>query len=218
MTSDIGHAVFGRSNLKGMGQAILDWRMSELLPIFLKLNGRRALVVGGGKIAAVRTGQLIRTGASVTVVAPQIDSEIEELAKKRSIDLIRRGFQRTDLTRRYFIVVAATDDQEIQKAVSEEAERLGVLCNIVDNPQRCNFYTPAVVERGDLKIAISTSGQSPFLAGKLRQYLEEAIPENAADLTNVVGFLRDKLKMEIPGDLERQKKLIDDFVEKVLRK
>ncbi|MEJ2008228.1 MAG: bifunctional precorrin-2 dehydrogenase/sirohydrochlorin ferrochelatase [Acidobacteriota bacterium] len=192
--------------------------VTELFPIFLKLNGRRALVVGGGKIAALRAGQLIRTGASVTVVAPKVNAEIKDLAKAGSIELNRRGFDRADLSKHYFIVVAATNDPATQKAVFEEAERHGILCNVVDNPPCCNFYTPAVVERGDLKIAIGTSGRSPYLAGKLRQHLEEAVPENAADLTEAVGLLRSRLKVEIPGDLEKQKELVDDFVEKVLKK
>lgn len=192
--------------------------MAELFPIFLKLNGRRALVVGGGKIAAVRAGQLIRTGAAVTVVAPKVSAEFEQLAGMGSIDLVRRGFKSADITRSYFIVIAATNDPEVQKSVFEQAERLGVLCNVVDNPQLCNFYTPAVVERGDLKIAVSTSGRSPFLAGKIRKCLEEAIPENAADLTSAMGLLRSKLKFEIPDNLERQKELVDDFMEKVLKK
>lgn len=88
----------------------------------------------------------------------------------------------------------------------------------MDKPERCNFYMPAIFHRGNLKIAISTSGRSPALAGKMRRYLEEAIPENAADLTEIVGRLRSKLRMEIPGDLATQKKLVDEFVERVLKK
>lgn len=197
---------------------MLDRRMTELYPIFLKLNGRRALIVGGGKMAALRAGQLLRTGASITVVAPKVSTEIEEMAKGGSIDLIRRRFERTDLNNGCYLVIGATDDPDVQQAVFEEAERLGVLCNVVDNPERCNFYTPAVVERGDLKIAISTSGRSPLLAGRLRRHLEEAIPENAGELTETMGILRSRLKVEIPGDLEQQKRLISDFVEKVLKK
>jgi len=192
--------------------------MSELFPIFLKLSGKQALVVGAGAIAVLRVRQLRSAGAKVTVIAPKVSAGMEELAKAGTIDLVRRGFERDDLSRRYFIVIAATDDPVAQKAVSEEAERHGILCNVVDNPECCNFYTPAVVERGDLKIAISTNGRSPFLAGKLRRYLEEAIPENAADLTETVGLLRSRLKSEIPGDLEKQKELVEDFIEKVLKK
>lgn len=198
--------------------ALPERRMTELFPIFLKLNGRPALIVGGGKIAALRAQQLIRAGASVTVIAPKVSAEIGGLAEAGSIDLIRRRFERADLSRRYLIVIGATNDSAVQKAVSEEAERHGILCNVVDDPAHCNFYTPAVVSRGALKIAISTSGRSPFLAGKLRQYLEQAIPENSAELTEIVGLLRSKLRLEIPGDLKRQKKLLDDFVEKVLKK
>ncbi len=201
-----------------------DWlpaperRMAELFPIVLKLNGRRAMVVGGGKISTLRIRQLVRAGASVTVIAPKMKAEIEELAKAASMVLNRREFKRADLTKRYFIVVAATNNPAVQKAVFEEAERHGTLCNVVDNPAWGNFYTPAVVERGELKIAISTSGRSPSLAGKLREYLEEAIPENAADLTGTVGLLRSKLRMEIPGDPVAQRKLVREFVEKALKR
>lgn len=192
--------------------------MTELFPIFLKLDTRHAVVVGGGKIAALRVQQLVRSGATVTVISPEAGAEIKRLAGAGSIVLVRRAFERTDLSQRCFIVIAATNDPAVQQAVSEEAERNGILCNVVDNPGCSNFYTPAVVERGDLKIAISTSGRSPSLAGKLRQYLEEAVPENAADLAQTVGLLRSKLRLEIPGDLAAQKKLVGEFIEKVLKK
>jgi precorrin-2 dehydrogenase len=192
--------------------------MAELFPVFLKLNGRKALVVGGGKMAALRVKKLNSAGARVTVISPKAGTEIENLAKAESIALVRRGFKRTDLSRRYFIVIAATNDRKVQQAVFEEAERRGILCNVVDKPGSCNFYMPAIVHRGDLKIAISTSGRSPVLAGKLRQYLEEAVPQNAADLTETVGRLRSKLRLDIPGDLATQKKLVDEFVEKVLKR
>ena len=192
--------------------------MSELYPVFLKLKGRKALVVGAGGIAALRVKHLLGAGARVTVISPEADAVIEELARARSIVLIRRGFKRSDLNHNYFIAIAATNDSSVQQAVFEEAERHGILCNVVDKPSRCNFYTPAVVQRGELKIAISTSGRSPSLAGKLREYLEEAVPENAADLAEMAGLLRSRLRLEIPGDLETQKKLVADFVEKVLKK
>ena len=201
-----------RSNL------VPEPRMTELFPIFVKLDGRRALVIGGGKMAALRVKQLIRAGAHVTVISPKSGAEIERLAKSTSIVLLRRAFERGDLSRHYFIAIAATDDSRVQQAVFEEAERHGILCNVVDKPECCNFYMPAIVERGDLKIAISTSGRSPALAGKLREYLDEAIPENAADLTQCVGLLRSRLKLEIPGDLATQKKLVSKFVEKALKK
>lgn len=193
-------------------------RMRELYPIFLKLGGRSALVVGGGKMAALRVKQLVRAGANVTVIAPKAGAEIEELARTESMVLVRRGFERTDINWSYFIVIAATNNSRVQQEVAEEAERRGILCNVVDKPEACNFYMPAIVDRGELKIAISTSGRSPSLAGKLRECLEQAIPENAADLTKAVGLLRSRLKAKIPGDLVAQKKLVGEFVEKVLKK
>lgn len=87
-----------------------------MFPIFLKLGGRKALVVGGGKMAAVRAKQLISAGAKVTVVSPKVGNEIESLAKAKSVVLVRRGFRPTDLSRRYFIVIAATDDPKTQQA------------------------------------------------------------------------------------------------------
>jgi|SRR5579875_1275959 len=195
-----------------------EMKMSDLFPVFLKLNKRRVLIVGGGKMAARRVQQLVRAGAVVTVVAPKICTEIEELAKAGSVNLIRRAFERADLSSRYFIVIAATNKPTVQKGVFQEAKRCRILCNIVDNPRYCNFYTPAVVKRGDLKIAVNTSGRSPSLAGIVRQYLEEAIPENVADLTTTVGILRSRLKSDIPGDLKRQKKLVREFVEKALKR
>lgn len=192
--------------------------MNDLFPIFVKLKGRRALVVGGGKMAVLRARQLLRAGALVTVIAPQVNAEMEGLAAAGSVEVFRREFARGDLAKPCRMVIAATGDAEVQQAVSEEAERCGILCNIVDNAGRSDFFSPAVIERGDLKIAISTSGRCPPLAGKLRQLLEEAIPENAADWTQTLGLLRARLKMEIPGDLARQKKLVAEFLETVLKK
>lgn len=192
--------------------------MNELFPMFLKLSGRHALVVGGGAIATLRVEQLLRAKAAVTVIAPEVSTEIEELARQDRIELIRHKFQPADVSGRFSVVIAATDDPSVQAAVAEAAGRHGALLNIVDNPELSNFYTPAVVRRGDLMIAVGTGGRSPFLAGKLRAWLDEAIPENAADLTTTLTLLRSRLKFEIPHDLDRQKKLVDDFVEEVLRK
>ena len=191
--------------------------MNVLFPVFVKLTERDALVVGGGAIATLRVEQLLRANARVTVIAPEVSAEIEAFARAGSIELVRRAFQPTDVSSRFYVVIAATSDPTVQAAVAKEAERHGALLNVVDNPELSNFYTPAVVQRGDLVVAVGTGGQSPFLAGKLREWLDEAIPENAADLTKILALLRARLKLEIPHDLEKQKKLLNDFVEEVLR-
>lgn len=192
--------------------------MNALFPVFLKLKGRRALVVGGGTIATLRVEQLLRAGASVTVIAPEVSAEIEAWVADGSVQLFRHAFQPREVSGRYFIVIAATDDPAVQAGVARLAERQGALLNVVDNPELSTFYTPAVVQRGDLTIAIGTGGQSPFLAGRLREWLEAELPENAEDLTQVLSLLRSRLKFEIPHDLEEQKRLLNEFLEGVWKK
>lgn len=192
--------------------------MNELFPIFVRLRNRRALVVGGGAMAALRVKQLLNAGARVTLISPEVQTGLVALAETASLQIIRRAFERVDVTRDYFVVIGATDDSAAQNAIAEEAERCGLLCNVVDNPGCSNFYTPAVVERGDLKIAISTNGKSPLLAGRLRQWLEESIPANAAAVTETLGVLREKLKLAMPGDLKKQKELLNAFLERVVKK
>ncbi len=167
-------------------------------------------------MATLRVSQLMRAGAAVTVVAPKVTPEIEDLARSGRIELRRGEFQPGDLSNRFYVVIAATSDPGVQTAVAAEAKRHGILLNVVDNPQLSDFYMPAVVERGDLVLAISTAGKSPFLAGKLRQWLEEIIPEDAGDLVSVLALLRTKLKIAIPHDLDEQKRLLNDFLEEVL--
>jgi precorrin-2 dehydrogenase len=189
--------------------------MSELFPIFLKLRGRPALVVGGGTMAAVRVRQLVKAGARVTVIAPEIGPEIEAAARGDVVTLIRREFKAGDLSGDLFLVVGATDDPEVQETLAREAERLGLLFNIVDKPQYCNYYTPAVVERGGLCIAIGSEGQSPVLAGRLRQILDESLPDDAGDWTALLGELRERLKTIFPADMARRRELINEFIAKV---
>ncbi len=188
--------------------------MSELFPIFLKLRGLAALVVGGGSMAAVRVKQLLKAGARVTVIAPEICPEIENAAADGSVSLVRRQFESGDLSKGYFLVVGATDNREVQKTVAAEAASLGVLYNIVDNPQYCNYFTPATVERGGLCIAIGSEGQSPVLAGRLRKILEETLPPDAGEWTALLGELREKLKAVFPDDMEKRKALINEFIER----
>jgi len=192
--------------------------LSELFAMFLKLSGRKALVVGGGTIATLRVKQLLRAKAAVTVVAPEVSTEIENCLKAGSIALIRRKFEPTDLTPNFYMVIAATDDPAVQTAVARHAQRHGTLLNVVDSPRLSNFYTPAVVKRGDLMIAVGTGGRSPFLAGKVREWLDQAIPKNAADLATTMERLRTKLKIEIPHDLDKQKELMSEFAEGVFKK
>jgi siroheme synthase-like protein len=197
-----------------MGEII----MSDLFPVFLRLENRRALVVGGGTMAALRTRQLLAAGALVTVVAPSVNAFLDELAEAGRIELIDRPFTRSDVGKSYFIVIGATDDPSTQVALGEEAERLGLLYNVVDDLEHSNFYTPALVERGDLKIAISTNGLSPVLARQLRQELDAAIPPVIGEWVKQLGQLRQSLKFEIPVDFETRKQIIQEVIEKTIQR
>ncbi|MBZ5537581.1 MAG: bifunctional precorrin-2 dehydrogenase/sirohydrochlorin ferrochelatase [Acidobacteriia bacterium] len=192
--------------------------MSDLFPVFLRLENRRALVVGGGTMAALRTRQLLAAGAVVTVVAPAVNAFLDELAEAGRIDFIERHFERDDVNNGYFIVIGATNDPAAEAALADEAERLGLLCNVVDDVEHSNFYTPALVERGDLKIAISTNGLSPVFARQLRQELEAAIPPVTADWIKQLGQLRQSLKLEIPVDFETRRQIIQEVIEKTIQR
>ncbi len=142
-----------------------------LFPIFLKLNAKPCLVVGGGPIAEGKVESLLRSGARVTVVSPEVTSALAERVCDNALCWKARTFELADLDG-VFLVVAATSSFEANAAIYHEADRRGVLCNAVDQPEQCHFYYPAVVDRGPLQIAISTAGLSPSLAQRLRKDLE----------------------------------------------
>lgn len=192
--------------------------MNDLFPIFVRLRNRRALVVGGGSMAALRAKQLIQAGAQVTVIAPAVNAALDTLAEAGAIRLLLKEFDRAEMIAEYFIVIGATNDPLVNAALAKEAERLGLLYNVVDDAAHSNFFTPSVVERGDLKIAISTNGHSPVLARRLRQALEHALPEAAGEWIRQLGELRKKLKFEIPVDLETRKAIIEEVIEKTVRR
>ena len=179
-----------------------------LFPMFVKLDGRRCLVVGGGPIAESKIESLLAAGARVTVVSPALTEKLERLHRQGAFDWHARRFEGTDL-QKAFLVVAATSDDATNDAVYREADRTGILCNAVDQPPRCHFYFPAVVRRGDLQIAISTGGRSPSLARRLRQELEKQFgPEYEAWLCHLGKMRREILQKKLlPA--ERQKALAD---------
>ncbi len=146
--------------------------MSSLFPMFLKLAGRQCLVVGAGKVGEGKIAGALETGARIRVVSREATAAVREWARAGQIELDLRSFSSEDLDGA-FVAVVATASRDLNEFVYREARLRGVLCNVVDVPDLCDFYYPAVVRRGDLQIAISTSGQSPSLAQKLRQQLEQ---------------------------------------------
>jgi precorrin-2 dehydrogenase / sirohydrochlorin ferrochelatase len=164
-------------------------------PINLDLRNRRCLVVGGGSVGTRKVTTLIACGAAVTVVSPQITPELRLLADNKTIVLKQRHYQTSDMSG-MFLVIGATDNKELNWRIYSDAERIGKLCNIADRPEACNFILPSVVNRGDLIIAVSTSGKSPAFAKKLRKDLENQFGEEYADFLQIMGEIRRKLLMK----------------------
>lgn len=157
----------------------------HLFPLFLKLCGRRCLVVGAGKISEAKIAGLLEAGGHVRVVAPKATDRIMQWQKERRIRLEKRVFRPKDLDG-VFLVVAATNSEKVHREIYRHAQARKVLCNIVDVPPLCDFYYPAVVRRGKLQIAISTAGASPSLARRLREEMEIAFgPQYAAWLKHL---------------------------------
>jgi len=185
---------------------------TRLFPMFLKLAGRPCLVVGAGNIAESKMASLVDAEARVRVVALEATPAVRSWADSNSIEWHRRRFRPEDLDG-MFLVIAATSSTELHEQIFQEATRRGVLCNIVDVPALCDFYYPAVVQRGALQIAISTAGQSPSLAQRLRKELAEQFgPEYAAWLEHL-GEIRDRL-FSAPMDPEQRKRRLYDLASK----
>ena len=190
---------------------------TKLFPFFLKLGARRCLVVGAGSIAETKIAGLLEAGAKVRVVAPEATPKVRGWARGRKIAWQRRGFRSKDLEG-MFLVVAATPSTKLHEQIFRHARRGGVLCNIVDVPRLCDFYYPAVVRRGALQIAISTTGQSPALAQRLRKELERQFgPEYEHWLTHI-GKVRQKMQVRNLDAEERKRWLHELASEKSFEK
>ncbi len=161
-------------------------------PVNLDIKGRHCLVVGGGLVASRKAKTLLECGAIVTVVSPKFTEALKALELKSGITLIQRPYQTRDLDEN-FLVIGATNDEKLNRRINADAEKLNMLCNIADVPDICNFILPAIVRRGDLCIAISTTGKSPAFAKKLRKDLEKAFGDEYALFLTLLGEIRKKL-------------------------
>jgi precorrin-2 dehydrogenase/sirohydrochlorin ferrochelatase len=161
----------------------------SLFPMFLKLTARRCVVVGAGAIAESKIESLLAAEAQVTVVAPEALPRVREWAEGGDIVWERREYREGDLEGA-FLAVAATATPEVNRAVFAEATERGVLINAVDDPPFCDFYFPSIVKRGELQIAISTAGESPALAQRLRKEINAALPLDVGEWLMELGRLR----------------------------
>ena len=162
-------------------------------PVFWDITEKKCVVIGGGEVAARKVMRLLDCDAKVRVVSPVLVPELESLKKDQCIEHIGDEYT-SEYLYGAFLVIGATDDEKVNAAISRDAKTKGIPVNIVDDPQKCDFILPSLVERGDLTIACGTGGSSPALARHLREELEEVYGEEYAILLNILGQLR--MKME----------------------
>ncbi len=171
--------------------------LNELYPVFLKVNQLEILIVGGGYVALEKMEFLFKSSpnAKVTLVAPFLRPETTKFIENKEVKVIKRKFRLWDL-RKKNIVIATTDVPSINKRVQKACNRRGILVNVADTPELCDFYMGGIVTKGNLKIGISTNGKSPTMAKRIRQFLEELLPEEVDDLLHTLREYRTTLKTD----------------------
>jgi precorrin-2 dehydrogenase/sirohydrochlorin ferrochelatase len=179
-------------------------------PAFIDLENRTVLVVGGGVVAERKVEMLLETGALVTVVSPQITEQLDAYSQSNRITVRQRGFIPSDVDGAS-LVISATDDPTTQTEVASIAESKNILVNTVDKPELCSFIVPAILRRGDITIAISTSGKSPSLAAELRVRLDRVLTDEFARTAKVLGAVRQEVHRHFAGSDDR-KRVFDSII------
>ncbi len=181
-------------------------------PIFLELSGRRAVVVGGGAVAVRKAQALLAAGARLVVVAEQIDNMPTALCRDKNAELIKSKYSK-DYLAEAVLAIAATNNHQLNRRIYKDCQELEVLCNVVDEPELCDFFVPAVVKRGDLQIAVGTEGHCPAYAGHIRKKLEEIFTEKHGQFLAELETLRKRIIEDVSEPSERKAllgKLADD--------
>jgi precorrin-2 dehydrogenase/sirohydrochlorin ferrochelatase len=181
-------------------------------PIFLELSGRRVVVVGGGAVAVRKAQTLLAAGARLVVVAERIDNMLTVLCRDKNAELIKSKYSKEYLAEAV-LAIAATNNHQLNRRIYKDCQELEVLCNVVDEPELCDFFVPAVVKRGDLQIAIGTEGNCPAYAGHIRKKLEEIFTEEHGQFLAELEALRKKIIKDVSEPSERKAllgKLADD--------
>jgi len=184
----------------------------NLFPMFVKLHGRQVVVVGGGEIAAGKIDSLLKAGANVRLIAPQVHLCLVSLIRTRKVEWLPREFAAGDLEGAA-LAIAATSAPGVNASVFREAESRGIFCNAVDDIENCHFYYGSVVQRGDLQIAISTGGKSPALAQRLRQELEQQFGPEYEVWLEWLGAARELLRAA-DGGSESTKQMLHHLASK----
>lgn len=175
-------------------------------PIYLDMSNRRAVVIGGGAVAARKVQALHEAGARVTVIAEHVKPSLEEAFQLPDVELVLCPYHKNYLAGAT-LAIAATNDEPLNRQVYHDCQELEVLCNVVDQPHLCDFYTPAVVQRGNLQIAIGTDGNCPAYSGHVRRKLEEVFTELHGDFVSHLEKKRTHILQEI-ADANQRKVLL----------
>lgn len=169
--------------------------MPAYYPVYLNLQGRRCVIIGGGGVAEGKIARLLESGAEICVVSPDATPGIRRMASEGAIQWEPRAYRPGDLAGA-FIAIAATNLREVNRRIFDEAEARGIMLNAVDDPPNCSFIAPSIVQRGPVTVAISTGGASPALARKLRESLQESGELAWADLADVLAAARARLRQK----------------------
>ena len=183
----------------------------DFLPIFMNIRGRHCLVVGGGEVAARKASLLREAGGDLTIVAPELCPSLQREVEQGMIAYQQRGFEEADLDG-CAVVIASTDDSEVNRRVSELAQSRSIPVNVVDNPELCSFIMPSIIDRSPVQIAVSTGGTSPVLARLLRTRLESAIPSTYGHLAALAEDFREKVKARF-GEVNSRRNFWEDVLQ-----
>ena len=192
---------------------------SVYYPILLNIQGKKCLIVGGGEVALRKVQMLVEHGANVEIVSPTFCPELNQLVKDGTIQAIHRDYQTEDLNDA-FLAVAATDDIKTNEKVATEARKIGILVNVVDKPDISDFIVPSYFRRGDIIVAVSTSGRSPALARKIRGELERDFMAEYAQLAVIASEVRNELKQRgvtVSGDDWQEVLNLNSLIELIRR-
>lgn len=193
---------------------------SALYPVMLNLKGKRCIVVGGGEVACRKVKRLLECGAKVTVISPELVTELEEMKKEGKIIHFPREYQQGDV-KDSFLVIGATQNKSVNKKVAREARKMGVVVNVVDSPFLCDFFVPSIFKKGKLTVSISTEGASPALAKRIREELEEIYGEEYGEFLDWMQQVRGKVIKKIKDQNRREEifyRLVDSKVLDLFKK
>lgn len=179
--------------------------MDKYYPIMLDIRDKKCKVIGGGKVAERKVTTLLAHGAVVEVISPLISDKLLGYYNQGKINLIQREYVYGDLEDSY-LVYAATDDEQANKTCLKECREKEILLNVVDKPEMCDFIVPANITRGHLNISISTNGKSPMLSRRIREELEKIFPEEYKEYLDILGELRDRVKIEV-NDISKRREI-----------